>query len=90
MTARTVETAGEGIGDGDGLRGLPVNAFAQGVLGGIMAWQLSDTLSAGQRKCLLISRSAIGLSERSTAVVGHSPSGKSRIIPVLILMTQYL
>ena len=63
----------------DGLRGSPMNAPTQGVLGGIMAWQLSDTPSAGQRKCLLISRSAIDLPERPTAVVGRTPSGKSQL-----------
>ena len=37
MTASTVETAGDGRGDAGGLRGLPMNAPTQGVLGGIMA-----------------------------------------------------
>ena len=64
--------------DGDGLRGSPINAPTQGVLGGIMAWQRPDTPSAEQKKCLLISRSAIDTSERATAVVGRRPSGKSR------------
>ena len=50
MTARTVEIAGEGGGDGDGLRGSPMNAPTQGVLGGIMAWQRPDTPSTEQKK----------------------------------------
>ena len=79
MTASTVETAGEGGGDADGLRGSPMNAPTQGVLGGIMAWQRPDTPSAEQKECLLISRSAIDLPERPTAVVGRTPSGKSRV-----------
>jgi len=66
-------------GDGDGLRGSPMNAPKQGVLGCIMAWQRPDTPSAERRECLLISRSAIDSSERPTAVVGRRPSGKSRL-----------
>ena len=66
MTASTVETAGEGGGDGDGLRGSPMNAPTQGVLGDIMAWQRADIPSAEQKECLLISRSAIDSSERPT------------------------
>jgi len=75
----TVETAGEGGGDADGLRGSPMSAPTQGVLGDIMAWQRSDTPSAEQKECLVVSRSAIDLPERLTAVVGWKPSGKSRL-----------
>ena len=77
MTASTVETAGEGRGDGDGLRGSQMNAPAQGVLGGIMAWQRVDARFAKQKECLLISRSAIYSSERPMAVVGRRPSGNT-------------
>ena len=52
MTARTVEAAGEGGGDGDGLRGPPMNAPTQGVLGGIMAWQPPGTPSTEQIRML--------------------------------------
>ena len=52
MTARTVETATESGGDGGNLHGSPMNATAQGILDAIMAWQLPDTPSAEQRKCL--------------------------------------
>ena len=75
MTASTVETAGEGGGDADGLRRLPMNAPTQGVLGGIMAWQRPDTPSAEQEECSLISRSEIAESERPPAAVGRRPSG---------------
>ena len=54
MTTKIVEAAGEGGGDADGLRRLPMNAPTQGVLGGIMAWQRPDAPSAEQKKCLLI------------------------------------
>jgi len=40
---------------------------------------LRDTPSAEQKECLLISRSAIDLSERPTARVGRRPSGKSQV-----------
>ena len=79
MTARTVETAGEGGGDGDGLRGSPMNAPTQGVLGSIMAWQRPGTPSTEQKECLPIPPSAIESSERPMAVVGRRPSGKSRV-----------
>jgi len=79
MTASTVETAGEGGGNADGLRGSPMNAPTQGVLGGIIAWQRPDAPSAEHKECLLISRSAIDLSERPTAVVGRRRSGKSQL-----------
>ena len=79
MTASTVETARDGGGGGESLRGLPVNTFAQGVSGEVMAQERSDTPSIERRRCLPISPSAIESSERPTAVVGHSPSGKSRI-----------
>ncbi len=55
------------------------NAPTQGVLGGIMDWQRPHTPSPEQEECLLISRSAIDLSERPTAVVGRTPSGKSHL-----------
>ena len=57
----TVETAGEGGGDADGLRGSPMKAPTQGVLGGIMARQRPDTPSPEQKERLLISRSEIDL-----------------------------
>ena len=66
MTARVVETAGEGGGNGEGLRGSPMNAPTWGVLGGIMAWQRVNARFAGQKECLLILRSAIYSSERPT------------------------
>jgi len=71
MTASTVETAGEGGGGGDGLRGSPMNAPTQGVLGGIMAWQRPGTPSTEQKECLPTSRSAIDSSERPTAADGQ-------------------
>jgi len=40
---------------------------------------LDDTPSVEQRDWLLISRSAIDFSERPMAVVGQTPSGKSRL-----------
>ncbi|MDP7532799.1 MAG: hypothetical protein QGI88_03405, partial [SAR202 cluster bacterium] len=79
MMPSTVETAGEGGGDADGLRGSPMNALTQGVLGGIMAWERPDTRSAEQEERLRISRSTIDWSERPMVVVGRRPSGKSRL-----------
>lgn len=83
MTASTVETARDGGGGGESLRGLPVNTFAQGVSGEVMAQERSDTPSIERRKCWPISPSAIESSERPTAVVGHSPSWKSQLMAVV-------
>jgi len=70
MTASTVETARDGGGDGDGLRGSPINAPTQGVLSAIMTWQPPDTPSTEQTERLRISRSVIDWSERPMVVVG--------------------
>ncbi len=78
MTTTPVETAGEG--GGDGLRGSRMNASAQATLGDIMPWKRSDRAAIEQKKCLPIFRSVIEPSERPTAVVGQSPSGKSRLV----------
>lgn len=78
MMARTIEAAGEGGGDGDGLRGSAMNASTQAALGDIMARKRPDLLAVEQEKHLPISRSVVESSERSTAVVGRRLSGKSR------------
>ena len=79
MTAGTIETARDGGGHGESLRGSPMNASAQGVLGEIMSPKRSNTPCAEQKTRLPISRSVINSSERPMAVVGQRPSGKSRI-----------
>ena len=78
MMAGTVETAGEGESDSERLRGSSMNAPTQGVLGDTMAHQRSNRAAIEQKERLPISRSAIESSERPTAVVGQSLSGKSR------------
>jgi len=55
MTVTTVKTAGEGESNGEGLRGLPMNAPTQGILGDIMARERPATPSTDQRECLLVS-----------------------------------
>ena len=47
--------------------------------GPILGIERPNTPYAEQRECLLISRSAIDLPERPTAVVGRRPSGNSRV-----------
>ena len=79
MTARTVETAGEGGGDGDGLRGSTMNAPTQGVLGGIMAGKRPDPPSAKQKRCLLMSPSVYRIVRKTD--VGRRPKA-IRGIPV--------
>jgi len=66
MTARTVKTAGQGGGDGEGLRGSAMNASTQAALGGIMARKRPDYLAIQQKRHLLISGSLLKVSERST------------------------
>ena len=66
-------------GDGDGLRGWAMNASTQSALGGMMGRERPAPPAAEHKKYLLISRSAIELSERSRPVVGRRPSGKSRV-----------
>ncbi len=78
MTGGTVETAREGRGDGDSLRGSPMTASEQAVSGNITARQRVDTPSSKQEKSLPVSGSAVESSERLAAVVGQNPSGKSR------------
>ncbi len=81
MTASTVETAGEGGGDADGLRGSPMNAPTQGILDRIMPQKRPDPAAIRQEKCLPISESGIESLERPMVPmyigIGHSPSGKS-------------
>ena len=56
-----------------------MNTATQAALGCNMAWEWPDPAAIEQKNYLLISRSAIESSERPTAVVGQSPSGKSRL-----------
>ena len=70
MMARTVETAGEGGGDGDDLRGSAMNPSTQAALGEIMARQRPDTPSTEQKECLPISRSVVESPERSKTRLG--------------------
>ena len=67
MTTIPVETAREGGGDGDGLRGSTMNASAQTGLGGIMAGKRPDPPRQSRKGacwCLLMSPSVIESSER--------------------------
>ena len=73
MTAGTIETARDGGGHGESLRGSPMNASAQGVLGEIMSPKRSNTPCAEQKTRLPISRSVINSSERPMAVIREIP-----------------
>ena len=79
MTARAVKTAEEGGSNGDGLRGSPQHALIQGILGDFMPPNRPASSSIGQESHLTIPRSVIEYPEGPTVVVGHSPSGKSRL-----------
>ncbi|MHC4718532.1 MAG: hypothetical protein ACYS5V_16300, partial [Planctomycetota bacterium] len=78
MTANTVETVGERGGDADGLRGSPMKAPAQGILGRIMPRKRPDPAAIRQDKCLPISESVI---ESSETVGGGPRSVAIREIP---------
>ena len=56
-----------------------MNASPQAALGDIMARKRADLPAVDEKGHLLISRSVIELSERSTSVAGRRPSGKSRL-----------
>lgn len=83
MTAGTVETAREGGGDGDGLRGSRTDSSTHAASGDIMARRRPDCLAEEHMQCLLFTRSPVGLSERPAAVVGRRLSRKSRMYQAL-------
>jgi len=60
MRTIPVETAGEGGGHGDGLRGSRINAFTLAGLGQ-MALEQPNNLAVEHRKCLPITRSVVRL-----------------------------
>ena len=78
MTARTVETAPEGGGNRDGLRGSPMNTSTEAALGVIMPRRRRDYLAVEHRECWPIMRSVVESSGRPPAVVGRRLSRKSR------------
>jgi len=79
MTVRTVKTAGEGKGDGDGLRGSTPNASTQPASGDITARKRPGCLAIERRRHLMISPSVIDFSATSTAILGRRPSGIFRM-----------
>ena len=79
MTARTVETAGEGGGHGDGLPGSAGNGDSPPGSACIIACERHDARLLEPENRLQNSGIVIDLSERSAAVVGRRPSGKSWI-----------
>ena len=70
MMAGTIETAGEGESDREGLRGSPVNAPTQGVLGDTMACERSKSFRLRAERMLANVVIYDKLSEKPTAVVG--------------------
>ncbi len=87
MMRTNVETAGGDGGDGDGLRGSPMNAPREGVLDAITTRQRSDTPSVEQKECLRVSKTVVESSERPRTVLGATPSGKSRLIQLAAAYT---
>jgi len=79
MTAGSIETAKDGGGNGESLRGSLLNASAQSVLPEIPPRKRFNTPSSKRRIRLPILESEVELPERPATVVGLSPSGKSRI-----------
>jgi len=75
MMVEPDETAGGCGGDGAGLLGSAMNAATQAALGCNMAWKRSDPAVVEQKKCLLISRSAIESSERPAMVASQGYLG---------------
>ena len=79
MTAGSIETAKDGGGNGESLRGSLLNASAQSVLPEIPPRKRFNTPSSKRRIRLPILESEVELPERPATVVGLSPSGKSRL-----------
>jgi hypothetical protein len=62
-----------------GLPGSPMHATIRGILGDIMTSERPTAPSTGHRECLSIPRLVLESSRRLATVVGHGPSGKSRL-----------
>jgi hypothetical protein len=79
MTARTVERAGEGGGDGHGLLGSTASRYLQPGSVRAIARESPDAGFSEPERRLLDPEIVVASSERPTAVVGMTPSGKSRV-----------
>lgn len=74
-----VKIAGVEESNGEGLRGSPIHAPIQGILGDIMTRNRPAPSSIGQEQYLPIPRPVIESSQRPTAVIGEKLSRKSRL-----------